>query len=90
MTRELEERAEKYYWAHQETHVVSIDSEILKTTVMACYEDGAREERARILGMLRSEEAENRPRKAGTQFEIEKMWDTGKGWADYLEKELEK
>lgn len=33
---------------------------------------------------LRSEEAENKPRKAGTQFEFEKTWDNGDGWADWL------
>jgi hypothetical protein len=81
MTRELEERAEKQFppdWAQ------GIDE---NKPYRIGYVIGAREERARIIWMLRSEEAENRTRKAGTQFEIEKMWDTGKGWAEWLEKE---
>ena len=42
----------------------------------------------RVLGLLRSEEAEHKPRIAGSQFEFEKAWDNGQGWADWLEARL--
>lgn len=75
MTHEIRKAAE--YWCEK-----SGDS-----TDFSLYVEAAQYGYALAIQRLRSEEAQNKPRKAGTQFEFEKTWDTGEGWADWLEQQ---